>query len=110
MASFKFNLNPELWPVTAYKQNQPNHFKLSISLLYRFKTHANTNSSFIQYIQPSKHPSPGERDFAMLLHDVMVIVLRQCPHQSKVSDFDLLTGSQQDVSGSQVSVDEAFGL
>lgn len=46
----------------------------------------------------------------MLLHDVMVIILRQCPHQSEVTDFDLLAGSQQDVSGGQVSVDEAFGL
>lgn len=50
--------------------------------------------------------SPRERDFVALLHDVLVGVCRQRPHQSKVSDLHRVIGGQQNVSGSQISVEE----
>lgn len=43
----------------------------------------------------------------VLLHDVMVVVLGQRPHQAKVSDLDEVVGGQQDVASGQVTVDEA---
>ena len=46
----------------------------------------------------------------MFLHDVVVVVLGQRPHEAEVSDLHLLLGGQQDVAGGQVPVDEALGL
>lgn len=46
----------------------------------------------------------------MLLHHVVVVIFGQGPHQPKVPDLDQLVGGQQDIAGSQVTVDEALGL
>lgn len=46
----------------------------------------------------------------MLLHHIVIVIFGQCPHQTEVPDLDELIGGQQDVAGSQVTVDEALGL
>lgn len=53
---------------------------------------------------------PWERDFVALLHDVLIGVRWQRPHQAKVSDLHRVIGGQQDVAGSQVSVEETLLL
>lgn len=46
----------------------------------------------------------------MFLHDIVVIILGQSSHQSKVPNLDQVTGGQKQISSSQVSVNEALGL
>lgn len=43
----------------------------------------------------------------MCRHDIVVLVLPQAPHQTKVSNFHHLSGGQKNIPGRQVSVDEA---
>lgn len=46
----------------------------------------------------------------MFLHDIVVIILGKCTHQPEVPDLDQVSGGQQQISGSQVTVNEALGL
>lgn len=46
----------------------------------------------------------------VLLHDVVIVILWQRPHEAKVADLDLFVGGQQDVAGGEVAVDEAARL
>lgn len=46
----------------------------------------------------------------MFLHDIVVIVLGQSSHQSKVPNLDQVAGSQQQISSSQVTVNEPLGF
>lgn len=55
-------------------------------------------------------PSPGKGHLAVFLHDIVVIILGQSSHQSEVPNLDQVTGSQKQVSSSQVTVNEALGL
>lgn len=54
--------------------------------------------------------SPRERDFVALLHDVLVGVCWQRPHQAKVSDLHRFVGGQKDVAGCEVPVEETLLL
>ncbi len=54
--------------------------------------------------------SPRERDLVALLHDVLVGVCRQRPHQSKIADLHCVIGGQQNIAGSQVPVEETLLL
>lgn len=45
-----------------------------------------------------------------LLHDVLVRVCRQRPHQAEVPDLHRLVGGQQNVASSQVPVKETLLL
>lgn len=54
--------------------------------------------------------SPRERDFVPLLHDVLVGVCWQRPHQAEVSDLHRVIGGQQNVAGSQIPVEETLLL
>lgn len=62
------------------------------------KTHGESTEAAIFPAFPPH--SPGERDLAVLLHDVMIVVVGQRPHQAEVADLDELVGGQQDVAGS----------
>lgn len=46
----------------------------------------------------------------MFLHDIVVVILGQSSHQSKVPNLDQITSSQQQIPSSQVTVNEALGL
>lgn len=61
-------------------------------------------------MRPGRFFLPRERDFVALLHDVLVCVCWQRPHQAEVSDLHHFVGGQQDVAGSQVPVEETLLL
>lgn len=54
--------------------------------------------------------SPGKRDPPVGGHDIMVFVLAQASHQTKVTDLHQLLGCQQHVSRRQVPVNVSAAL
>jgi hypothetical protein len=53
--------------------------------------------------------SPGKGDTSVGRHHVVVCLLAQAPHQTKVPNLHHLPGGQQNVPGSQVPMDEPGG-
>lgn len=49
----------------------------------------------------SFHP-PRKGDLAMLLHDIVLMVVRQRPHQAKVTNLHSVSRGQQDVPADRV--------
>lgn len=76
--------------------------KINLAPVLTAKTthiHAWTTSehSFGDYAALSVHP-PRKGDLSMLLHDIVLVVVRQRSHQAKVTDLHSVSWGQQDVS------------